>query len=80
VSMHYERAPRFRRSKVDVAPLPLRYGGAWGVTAMVCRVRKNCRRAWANRLERHFTLGDCGKSNRVLCAEQAPKTREMGFP
>ncbi|MGO9305618.1 MAG: hypothetical protein ACLP3R_18300, partial [Candidatus Korobacteraceae bacterium] len=24
-AMHYERAPRFRRSKLDAAPPPLRY-------------------------------------------------------
>src|SRR6267378_898440 len=28
-SMHYERAPRFRRSKLDVAPPPLRCAVQW---------------------------------------------------
>ena len=30
MSMHYERAPRFRGSKLDVAPPSLRCGGAKG--------------------------------------------------
>jgi hypothetical protein len=31
--MHYERAPRFRRSKLDVAPPPLRCAGLRSATA-----------------------------------------------
>jgi hypothetical protein len=50
-SMHYERAPLFRKSKLDVAPPPLRCAVQGfgllrrGVTAVICPVRKNSRRA-----------------------------------
>ncbi len=52
-SMHYERAPRFRRSKPDEAPPPLRCAVQGfaplrrrsRVTAVVCPVGKDYRRA-----------------------------------
>ena len=51
--MHYERAPRFRRSKPDEAPPPLRCAVQGfaplrrrsRVTAVVCSVGKDYRRA-----------------------------------
>jgi hypothetical protein len=60
--MHYERAPRFRRSKLDAAPPPLRYAVQGFAPLRRLRIsvhgRKKVQEGIGRSVEEwHFTLG-----------------------